>query len=231
MKLQRKSQVMAVSKNDRNCVIYCRVSTDKETQEMSLKRQEEELKQLAVSLNFVHVMTFNDQHSGFDIDRDGLLDLLEYVRDEEVDAVLIQDETRLGRGNARMAVLHLFNKTDTAIYSHADSGKIALNEMDTMLLEILAIVEEYQRKLHNAKIKRGMNRAVKNGYRPERNLKNTGNAEGRERIEVPVNEIVSLRSKGLTYDEITTVLKGLGHDISKATVHRRYKEYEEEQKS
>lgn len=222
---------MAVSNKDKNCVIYCRVSTEKEAQEMSLKRQEEELKQLAVSLNLRHVMTFNDQHSGFDIDRDGLLDLLEYVRDEEIDAVLIQDETRLGRGNARMAVLHLLNKTDTAIFSHADSGKIDLNEMDTMLLEILAIVEEYQRKLHNAKIKRGMNRAVRNGYRPERNLKNTGNAEGRERIDVPVSEIVSLRDKGLTYDEITGVLKGLGHDISKATVHRRYKEYEEEQKS
>ena len=78
---------------------------------------------------------------------------MDYIRDEEVDAVLIQDETRLGRGNARMAVLHLLAKTDTAIYSHNDSGPIALNEMDTMLLEILAIVEEYQRKLHNAKIK------------------------------------------------------------------------------
>lgn len=43
--------------------------------------------------------------------------------------------------------------------------------MDTMLLEILAIVEEYQRKIHNAKIKRGMKRAVENGYRPEKILK------------------------------------------------------------
>ena len=98
-----------------------------------------------------------------------------------------------------------------------------------MLLEILAIVEEYQRKVHNAKIKRGMKRAVREGYRPERNLKNRGNAEGRERIEVPISEIVALRDKGLTYEEITGVLKGLGHDISKATVHRRYKEYEMEQ--
>lgn len=198
---------------------------------MSLKRQEEELEELAVSLGLVHVTTFTDQHSGFDIDRDGLLDLFEFVRDEEIDAVLIQDETRLGRGNARMAVLHLLAKTETEIYSHSDNGKISLNEMDTMLLEILAIVEEYQRKLHNAKIRRGMQRAVKNGYKPERNLKNRGNAEGRERIEVPVSEIVSLRDKGLTYDEITSVLNGLGHDVSKATVHRRFKEYELEQES
>ena len=108
---------------------------------------------LAVELNLEIAGVFKDKHSGYDIDRDGLLSLLDFIRDEDVDAVLIQDETRLGRGNARMAVLHLLAKTNTAIYSHNDSGPIALNEMDTMLLEILAIVEEYQRKLHNAKIK------------------------------------------------------------------------------
>lgn len=197
---------------------------------MSLVRQEEELVELAEELGLDVQGVFKDKHSGFDIDREGLLGLLDFIRDEEVDAVLIQDETRLGRGNARMAVLHLLAKTNTAIYSRNDSGPIALNEMDTMLLEILAIVEEYQRKLHNAKIRRGMKRAVREGYRPERNLRNRGNAEGRERLEVPVQEIVTLRAKGLTYEEITDVLKGLGHDISKATVHRRFKEYEWEQK-
>lgn len=213
----------------KQCIIYCRVSTEKEAQEMSLARQEEELIALAAELDFTHVGTFKDQHSGYDIDREGLLSLLDFVRDENVDAILIQDETRLGRGNARMAVLHLLAKTGTTVLSRHDSGPLALNEMDSMLLEILAIVEEYQRKLHNAKIKRGMKRAVREGYRPENNLKNRGNAEGRERIDVPISEIVALREKGLTYEEITGVLKGLGHDISKATVHRRYKEFQLEQ--
>ncbi len=218
-----------MSEYRKRCVIYCRVSTEKNAQEMSLARQEEELKDLAATLEFEIADCFRDKHSGYDIEREGLLSLLDFVRDEKVEAVLIQDETRLGRGNARMAVLHLLAKTDMAVYSHNDGGPIALNEMDTMLLEILAIVEEYQRKLHNAKIRRGMRRAVKEGYRPERNLKNRGNPEGRERIEVPISEIVALREKGLTYEEITGVLKGLGHDISKATVHRRYKEFEMEQ--
>lgn len=215
-----------MTQTEKRCVSYCRVSTEKNTQEMSLSRQEEELEALAVQLGFQHVAVFTDKHSGYDIEREGLLNLLDFVKDEKIDAVLVQDETRLGRGNARMAILHLLAKTDTAIYSHNDNGPIALNEMDTMLLEILAIVEEYQRKLHNAKIRRGMQRAVREGYRPEHNLKNRGNLEGRERIEVPIGEIVALREKGLTYEEITGVLKGLGHDISKATVHRRYKEYE-----
>lgn len=215
----------------KTAVIYCRVSTEKEAQEISLIRQEEELQRLATELNFTLKATFSDQHSGYDMEREGLLDLLDYVKDEKIDAVLIQDETRLGRGNARMAILHLLMKTGTEIYSNHENGPVSFNEMDTMLLEILAIVEEYQRKIHNAKIKRGMQRAVEKGYRPENNLKNRGNSEGRERIEVPISEIVALRAKELTFDEITSVLNGLGHNVSKATVHRRFKEYKRKQES
>lgn len=209
----------------KNCVIYCRVSTEKETQVESLARQQEELEEMAVELQLPVAGVFTDQHSGFDIEREGLLDLLDFVQKNKIDAVLIQDETRLGRGNARMAVLHLLLKANINVYTFHDSGPISLNDMDTMLLDILALVEEYQRKLHNAKIRRGMKRAIEEGYRPEKNLKNRGNLEGRERIEVPVSEIVSLRDKGLTFEEITSVLKGLGHDVSKATVHRRFQEH------
>lgn len=208
-------------------VLYCRVSTEKETQETSLVRQEEELSSFAQMQGYEVEGIFTDQHSGYDIERDGLLDLLTFVKDQQIKAVFVQDETRIGRGNGRMAVLHLLQKTDTSVYTLQDKGVLNLNEMDSMLLEILALVEEYQRKLHNAKIKRGMKRAVSNGYRPEKNLKTRGNPEGRERIDVPVEEIVRLRNAGLTYEEISSTLKGLGLEISKATVHRRYIEYNE----
>ncbi|PZX07766.1 DNA invertase Pin-like site-specific DNA recombinase [Psychrobacillus insolitus] len=205
--------------------VYCRVSTDKETQETSLIRQEEELIQFAEMQGYEVAQVFTDQHSGFDIERDGLLDLLTFVKENEITAIFVQDETRIGRGNGRMAVLHLLKKTNTSVFTLQDKGVLNLNEMDSMLLEILALVEEYQRKLHNAKIKRGMKRAVSNGYRPEKNLKSRGNPEGRERIVVPVDEIVRLRNAGLTYEEIASTLQGLGLQISKATIHRRYIEY------
>lgn len=206
-------------------VIYCRVSTEKETQETSLARQEEELTQFVVLQGYELMKVFVDKHSGYDIERDGLLDLLSFVKEQSIDAVFVQDETRIGRGNGRMAVLHLLQKTNTSVFTLQDKGVLNLNEMDSMLLEILALVEEYQRKLHNAKIKRGMKRAVSQGFRPERNLKTLGNPEGRERIEIPVEEIVRLRNAGLTYEEITSTLRGLGFEISKATVHRRYIEF------
>lgn len=213
--------------NQTKAVLYCRVSTEKDTQETSLVRQEEELIRYAISLGYSELSVYKDQHSGYEVDRDGLLDMLDFMKEENIKAIFVQDETRLGRGNARMAVLHLIQKYEATVYTLNDAGPMALNEMDTMLLEILAIVEEYQRRMHNAKIRRGMRRAVENGYMPQNNLKNRGNIEGRERKDVPVEEIVQLRQKGLTFAEIAMTLKGLGIPISKATVHRRYIEYME----
>ncbi|PIC65552.1 resolvase [Sporosarcina sp. P13] len=211
----------------KKCVIYCRVSTEKETQEQSIIRQQEELEQLAKELSYECVEVFADRQSGYDMDREGLLSLLDRIQKGDIDAVFIQDETRLGRGNARVAILHVIAKSDTTVISNHSNGTIELNEMDTMLLEILAIVEEYQRKLHNAKIRRGMKRAVERGYDPSLNLHSIDQGPGRERLELPMEEIVALRSKGLTFEEIATVLKGLGHSASKATIHRRYKEFQE----
>jgi len=215
----------------RNAVLYARVSTEKNTQETSLARQQEELQSYAQKMGYKVLASFQDQQSGYEVDRDGLLEMMDFIKENHVQALFIQDETRLGRGHARMAVIHLLQKYDTTIYSLNDSGPISLNEMDTMLLEILAIVEEYQRKIHNAKIRRGMRRAVENGYKPEMNLKDRGNHEGRERIDVPIEEIVNLRNKGLTFNEIASTLRGLGFQVSKATVHRRYQEYIEKLES
>jgi len=208
-------------------VIYCRVSTDKETQSSSLERQQEELLRYAKEQNYEVKCIFQDKHSGYDVEREGLLEMLDFIKEKDIQALFVQDETRLGRGNARMAVLHLLQKTATDVFSMRDAGPVQLNEMDTMLLEILAIVEEYQRKIHNAKIRRGMRRAVENGYRPEQNLTNRGNPNGQERKEVPIEEIVKLRNRGFTFEEIAITLRGLGFDVSKATVHRRYQEQQE----
>ncbi|PIC87701.1 resolvase [Sporosarcina sp. P20a] len=210
---------------EKKCVIYCRVSTEKETQEQSIVRQQEELEKLATELSYDCVGIYTDRQSGYDMDREGLLSMLDQIQNGSVDAVFIQDETRLGRGNARVAILHVIAKSETTVITNHSNGTIELNEMDSMLLEILAIVEEYQRKLHNAKIRRGMKRAVDRGYDPSKNLRNIDQGPGRERLELPIEEIVSLRNKGLTYEEIATVLNGLGHAVSKATVHRRYKEF------
>ncbi|AND39517.1 MULTISPECIES: YneB family resolvase-like protein [Cytobacillus] len=208
-------------------IIYCRVSTTKDTQETSLSRQEEELVNLAKKHGFEVVKVIREQASGYDLERDGILELLDLIKEKDIKVVLIQDETRLGRGNAKIAILHCILKEEVQLYSISNNGQLELSESDSMVLNIVGMVEEYQRKLHNIKIRRGMQRAVDKGYRPEKNLSNQGANGGRERIEVPIEEIVRLRKNELTFAEIAATLRGFGYNISKATVHRRYKEYME----
>ncbi|MGN7175031.1 YneB family resolvase-like protein [Cytobacillus sp. SAFR-174] len=206
-------------------IIYCRVSTTKDTQETSLSRQEEELLNLAEKHDFQVAKVIREQASGYDLERDGILELLDLIKKKDINVVLIQDETRLGRGNAKIAILHCIFKEEVQLYSISNNGKLELSESDSMVLSIVGMVEEYQRKLHNIKIRRGMQRAVDKGYRPEKNLSNQGANGGRERIEVPIEEIVRLRKNELTFAEIAATLRGFGYNISKATVHRRYKEH------
>lgn len=214
-----------------DAIIYCRVSTDKKTQETSLQRQQEELKKLAGLHHLDVKKVVMEKASGYDVDREGILDVLHTMKEEKISVLLIQDETRLGRGNARIALLHAFHKENATIYTISHQGQLQLSESDSMVLDIISLVEEHQRKLHNAKIKRGMKRAVENGYRPQQNLKNQGVNSGREKKEAPIEEIVRLRHNGLTFAEISVTLKGFGYNISKATVHRRYQEYQESAQS
>jgi hypothetical protein len=73
-----------------------------------------------------------------------------------------------------------------------------------------------------------MKRAVRKGYNPAKNLQNRGSG-GKKRKEVPLEQIIALKQKDLTYEEISATLKGFGYAVSRATVHRRYKEWEKQQ--
>jgi len=207
-----------------NVIIYCRVSTNKKEQETSLLRQKQELENLAHKYQFNIIDCIEERVSGYEIDREGIFQMLNYFANKQADCLFIQDETRLGRGNTRIALVHQLQKMDIPIYTAVHDGKLELSESDSMVLQIVGIVEEYQRKLHNAKIKRGMKKAIQKGYDPSKNLKNRHQAPGRDRKNFPVDEVVRLRESGLTFAEITNVLNGLGHSVSKATVHRRYQE-------
>lgn len=206
-------------------IIYCRVSTDKHTQETSLVRQKEELVALAKKKNVQVVHIIMEKASGFQIDRDGIFEMLDWFHSKKADILLIQDDTRLGRGNAKLALIHQLNKLQVKVYSNNEQEELQLSDADSMVLQIVSIVEEYQRKIHNLKIKRGMKRAVENGYRPQENLSQNNQSPGKDRISFPIEEVVRLRKKKMTFEEISSTLKGMGYNVSKATVNRRYNEF------
>ncbi|WP_214843071.1 recombinase family protein [Exiguobacterium sp. s150] len=205
-------------------VIYCRVSTNKAAQETSLDRQVDELTRMARRLEADVVDVITEQESGYEVNRGGLLDLLEHVSASNLDAVLVTDDSRLGRGNAKIAILHTLMKHDVRLLTMQSPDEYIVSDAEKMVLEIVSVVEEYQRKIHNAKISRGMRRAVANGFNPQRNIQHHDQG-GRSRIKVPIEEIVQLRERGLTFAEIAATLRGFGYEVSKATVNRRYLEH------
>ncbi|WCN36461.1 YneB family resolvase-like protein [Aneurinibacillus uraniidurans] len=211
-----------------NVVIYARVSTERKEQETSLVRQREELRQYASQHGWQVVREIEEKASGFEMERTGMIEALDLLTNGEAEAILVQDETRLGRGNSKIALLHQIRKLGARVFACDNDGELQVTEMEGMVLEILAIVEEYQRRLINHKISRGMQRAIAEGFRPEKNLKNLDQG-GRKRNELPIEEIVRLRAKKLTFEDIAVVLRGLGYEASRATVHRRYREYAAEQ--
>jgi DNA invertase Pin-like site-specific DNA recombinase len=208
-----------------NAIIYSRVSTERDSQESSLNRQEEELVKLADIYNFSIIKRIKERASGFAVERDGIVEIIELLKSHDVHVLLIQDETRLGRGNAKLALVHMLSKEGIKIYTAINQGEVELSDGDSMVLSIISVVEEFQRSIHNLKIKRGMKRAIENGYSPAKNLNGKRGAKGREKLEVPIEEIVKLRNNDLTFAEIAATLRGFGYTISKATVHRRYIEY------
>lgn len=209
-------------------IIYCRVSTDKDSQASSLVRQREELIALAKDYEFEVVEIMEEVASSYDVEREGMLKILDLAKEHAFDILLVTDETRLGRGNAKIALLHFLLKENIQVYTLNHQGKLEISEADSMIIQIVSLVEEYQRKIHNAKIKRGMKKAVANGYKPQKNLSNLDKNSGRQLIEVPIEEIIKLRQKDLTFEEIASTLRGFGYHVSKATVHRRYQMYQEQ---
>ncbi|MCD2456812.1 recombinase family protein, partial [Staphylococcus aureus] len=79
--------------------------TNKEQQETSLKRQEEELTAIAAENGMEVVKVISEKASGYEMDRDGVFELLDEIKNADIDVILVQDETRLGRGNAKIALL------------------------------------------------------------------------------------------------------------------------------
>lgn len=210
-------------------IVYARVSTEKAEQETSLARQVAELTEFADRSGWQVTKVIEEQASGFDDGREGFLSALDYFRRRRADLLLVQDDSRLGRGNAKLALLYQVQKYGGRVYALEEHGPLALSELEQMVLQVLGVVEEYQRRLVNRKIGRGVRRAItERGFRPELNLKNMGEG-GRSRIDTPLAEIVRLRRLGLTFREIALTLRGMGFDVSKATVHRRYQEWEDEQ--
>ena len=74
--------------------LYARVSTDKDEQATSLERQRVELERYAEQNGYTIVLTVEEKESGYEVDRPGILQILDAMRQNKLEAVIVQDETQ-----------------------------------------------------------------------------------------------------------------------------------------
>ncbi len=75
-----------------------------------------------------------ERASGYEIDREGMLNVLAQLNEEDIDILLIQDDTRLGRGHAKIALMHQLRKQQVKVLTIRDQGEVSLSEADEMVL-------------------------------------------------------------------------------------------------
>ena len=93
------SEILRLQKkpNYKNCVIYARVSSRKQTQDGNMERQKERLVEYAKTKGYKITKVFCETASGINEKRKQLKKLLSMVAEKEVDIVLIEFKDRLAR--------------------------------------------------------------------------------------------------------------------------------------
>ncbi len=148
-------------------VIYSRVSTV--TQDY--KRQTEELKEYSQKMGFKVLKTFEEKISGINKneDRPKLMEMINFIKDNQVDKVLCWELSRLGRNTIEvLQTIKLLNEERISLFikNHNietlnDKGEI--NPLSQFMVQILTSVSEMERTTIRQRIKSGYNQYRKNG--------------------------------------------------------------------
>lgn len=142
-------------------VIYARVSTVIQDYD----RQIDELKDYAKRMNYQVVKTFSEKVSGAKkvAERNALSELLDYVRNNKVDKVLIYECSRLSRRIVDfLQVIEELNELKVSLYIHQNGLETLLadgsiNPIASLVLGIIAQFNSMERSLIRSRMESGYN--------------------------------------------------------------------------
>ncbi len=155
-----------IMKTENKAVVYCRVSTKKQSREGSgLESQETRCREYAAYKGYEVVKVFQDDMSGSMLGRPGITAMLAFVRKHRRQGmvVIIDDISRLARGlQAHLKLRAEINKAGGAL----ESPSIEFGEdSDSILVEhLLASVSQHQRQKNGEQAKNRMRARMLAGY-------------------------------------------------------------------
>ncbi len=199
-----------------NILIYSRVSTSNQNTD----RQIRELEDVANSKNWNIIEIISETISGTsEITSRKINDrLLELIKSNQIDKILITEISRLGRKvTGSLSFIEFLNKHQISLYIHnlgmetiMDNGKV--NHMFKPILVTLASFAEMERELLSERIKSGLDNARAKGKhigRPK------GNTKAKSEYLKDYKKLINDLDKGLSLRKLSTL-----HNVSINTIRK-----------
>ena len=187
-------------------VIYARVSTVIQDYD----RQIDELKDYAERMNYQVVKIFSEKVSGAKkvAERNALSELLNYVRNNVVDKVLIYECSRLSRRIVDfLQVIEELNEQKVSLYIHQNGLETLLkdgsvNPIASLVLGIVAQFNSMERSLIRSRMESGYNHFRSNGGRVGRKQ---GYKKSTEDMKEEYAEEIRLLKKGISLRNVNKI--------------------------
>lgn len=187
-------------------VIYARVSTVIQDYD----RQIDELRDYAERMNYQVVKVFCEKISGAKkvAERNALSELLDYVRNNKIDKVLIYECSRLSRRIVDfLQVIEELNELKVSLYIHQNGLETlrkdgSINPIASLVLGIIAQFNSMERSLIRSRMKSGYNHFRDNGGKVGRK---TGYRKSQEEMREEYAEEIRLLKKGISLRNICKI--------------------------
>ena len=187
-------------------VIYARVSTVIQDYD----RQIDELKDYAKRMNYQVVKVFSEKVSGTKkvAERNALSELLDYVRTNKVDKVLIYECSRLSRRIVDfLQVIEELNELKVSLYIHQNGLETLLqdgsvNPIASLVLGIIAQFNSMERSLIRSRMESGYNHYRTTGGKVGRK---TGYRKSQEEMREEYAEELRLLKKGISLRNVSKI--------------------------
>ena len=187
-------------------VIYVRVSTVIQDYD----RQIDELKDYAKRMNYQVVKVFSEKVSGTKkvAERNALSELLDYVRTNKVDKVLIYECSRLSRRIVDfLQVIEELNELKVSLYIHQNGLETLLqdgsvNPIASLVLGIIAQFNSMERSLIRSRMESGYNHYRTTGGKVGRK---TGYRKSQDDMREEYAEELRLLKKGISLRNVSKI--------------------------
>ncbi len=122
--------------NTKRAWIYCRIDAPEDTHGV-LKGQHEKLDSYANQMCFTVVGSSHDLGNGFTLNRPGLTKLMEAVRTEKMDVLILDSINRIGRDTKQvLEFLHKLDGYGVKVYSPLE-GEINMEHQNLTISPVL----------------------------------------------------------------------------------------------